>query len=94
MNLGGSDIVVLANKNVPVVSRALESVTYVPMCQRSSMGTPPQLSSPGSPGLGIVRVRHSFKAAVSRPALSREPRGKYVAICFFAARDSPAAALC
>ena len=31
----------------------------MPTCQRSSYGTSPQVSSPGSPGLGIVRVRQS-----------------------------------
>ena len=36
------------------------------------LGTPPQVSSPGSPGRGIVRARHnSLPVALSSPTIAR-----------------------
>ena len=47
----------------------------VPTCRRFSSGMPPQVSSPGSPGLGIVRVRQSSLPVFPSCAVMMQPLG-------------------
>ena len=48
---------------------------HMPTCQRFSYGMSPQLSSPGSPGFGIVRVRHSSLPVFASNAVMTQASG-------------------
>ena len=48
---------------------------HVPTWRRSASGTPPHVSSPGSPGLGIVRRRQSSSPVRASCAVTTQASG-------------------